>query len=596
MSVFMIRFLICNIFISAVIGIMLVSKRLLQKYLSSRMQYNLWFLLLGLLAVPFLPSRLSGYHELFLHLTNYNVSFIPNIGLSGENVSNTLDIVSQNWMNDFAVSVSNNSPFALGTALFVIWVIGILVSVMLMVKSALHLHGIQKSALPLQSQEVRRLYRHCLNEMDIKKEISIYSTAFFKSPIIVGLIRPRIYLPIHLISDYNETDMRYMLLHELQHYRHRDNFSNYLMNLTITCYWFNPFVWLAVKNMRNDREIACDTSVLKMLNEEDFAEYGNTLINFAEKLSQNSFPFAASLGGNVNQMKQRILNIANYESPTFSKTIKGFAAFILTAALLLGFVPALSTYAAEEDVYQWNFEDQSISYIDLSSYFGTYDGSFVFYNLDHDSWNIYNIEQAAHRISPDSTYKIYDALFGLEEGVIHCNDSLLKWNKELYDFEEWNADQTLQTAMASSVNWYFQSIDTQLGTSRIQNYLHKINYGNEDTKGGISAYWLESSLKISPVEQVELLVSLYDNSFDFSQKNVDAVKEAILISSSGNENIYGKTGTGRVNGQDVNGWFVGFIETADNTFFFATNIQAKDNAVGSKAAEITMEILSDLII
>lgn len=51
-----------------------------------------------------------------------------------------------------------------------------------------------------------------------------------KSPIIVGFLKPCIYLPIHLISDYHESDMRYMLLHELQHYRHKDAIANYLMN------------------------------------------------------------------------------------------------------------------------------------------------------------------------------------------------------------------------------------------------------------------------------------------------------------------------------------------------------------------------------
>ena len=58
--------------------------------------------------------------------------------------------------------------------------------------------------------------------------------------------------------------------------------------------------------------------------------------------------------------------------------------------------------------------------------------------------------------------------------------------------------------------------------------------------------------------------------------------------------FYGKTGTGRVNGQDVNGWFIGYIETADNTYFFATNISADSDATGGNATEITMSILSDM--
>lgn len=105
---------------------------------------------------------------------------------------------------------------------------------------------------------------------------------------------------------------------------------------------------------------------------------------------------------------------------------------------------------------------------------------------------------------------------------------------------------------------------------------------------------MESSLKISPIEQVELLTKLHNNSFDFSPENINAVKDAIRLSSSDAGTLYGKTGTGRVDGKDVNGWFIGYIETADNTYFFAVNIGADGDATGSAATEITMSILSDL--
>ena len=62
--------------------------------------------------------------------------------------------------------------------------------------------------------------------------------------------------------------------------------------------------------------------------------------------------------------------------------------------------------------------------------------------------------------------------------------------------------------MNSSVNWYFQSLDEQLGAVSVQAYLHKIGYGNEDLNSDFSSYWMEASLKISPIEQVELLTKL----------------------------------------------------------------------------------------
>lgn len=594
MANFMIHFLICNLFISGIIGILLIAKWIFKNNLSNRMQYNLWFLLLGLLTVPFIPFRLIGFPQILSWIGNLNNSPTSNTRTAiGETVGiNPFE--NANWMNDFTLSVNSETPSIVSYILLSIWLVGILAMIILVIKSSLRLRTLEKSALPLQNQEVRRLYHQCLEEMRIHKDIPVYSTAFLKSPIIVGILKPRIYLPIHLISDYNESDMRYMLLHELQHYKHNDALASYFMNLAGVVYWFNPLVWYALKEMRNDREVACDTSVLKMLKEDAYEDYGNTLINFAEKISLAPFPFSTSLGGNMKQMKRRIINIASYEKPTFIKQLKGMIAFLLTTILLLGFAPFISTYAADESHYQWNSSSENISYIDLSTYIGEYEGSFVLYDLENDAWSIYDIDHATLRVSPNSTYKIYDALFGLEEGIITPEDSFIAWNGENYPFEAWNADQTLQSAMNASVNWYFQSVDEQLGVTDLCNYIQKIEYGNENISGNFPSYWMESSLKISPIEQVELLTNLYNNSFDFSPVNINAVKSSILLSSSDDGTLYGKTGTGRVEGNDVNGWFIGYIEAANNTYFFATNIGADGGASSSTAMEITMSILSDL--
>ena len=558
------------------------------------MQYNLWFLLLGLLTVPFLPSHFFKFSELFFGFTN--LKFLPSAATKNASAPplHTNIAGAKDWMDDFALSVNEASSSAIGYLLFTLWILGIIIMIILAIRSALFLHSLKKSASPLEDQDVQKLYRRCLNDTNITKSIPVYSAAYLKSPVIAGFWKPCIFLPVHLISDKNETDIRYMLLHELQHYKHKDGFINYLINLAGMIYWFNPFVWYALKEMRGDREIACDSSVLNLLKSDDYVTYGNTLINFAEKISLTPFPFSSGIGGNMKQMKRRILNIASYEKPTLQKKLKSFIAFLMISILLFGLTPFVSTYATDEKQYQWNTTSKNCSEIDLRNYFGKYEGSFVLYDLKRDVWKIHNIDRAVLRVAPNSTYKIYDALFGLEEEIITPENSFIAWNGETYPFEAWNADQTLQSAMNSSVNWYFESVDEQLGAANISNYIEEIGYGNENISGDFSTYWMESSLEISPVEQVELLIKLQNNRFDFAPENINAVKDAICLSSSDAGTFYGKTGTGRVDGQDVNGWFIGYIETADSTYFFSTNIGADSDATGGNATEITMSILSDM--
>ena len=595
MDEFITHFLLCNIVISIIIGIFLVSKWIFKNTLTSRMQYNLWYFLLVLLLTPFFPVQSKQFPDLFSWLNHMITSpafqTVQNKTVNSPATPST----TSDWMNEFTISVNSSTPTIIRCILLCVWIAGMFVMFVLALKSSLQLRSLKRSALPLQNTTIYKLYKQCLSEMKLTRtNIPIYSTAFLKTPIITGIFKTRIYMPIHLISDYHETDVRYILLHELQHYKHKDSLANYLMILTAILYWFNPIIWYALKEMRNDREIACDTSVLKMLDECDYEKYGNTLINFAEKISSSPFPFAAGLGGNIKQIRRRIISIASYKNPSFHKKAIGIITFMLITAGIISFTPFISSYAAINNQYNWNYSSENITQTDLSSYFKNYEGSFVLFDSNRDSWIVYDMEHATHRISPDSTYKIYDALWGLEENIITPQNSLLMWNGKNYPFETWNSNQTLQSAMTSSVNWYFQAIDEQLASTNIRNYIQQIGYGNENVSGRLSTYWLESSLKISPVEQVKLLTKLQNNSLGFSSENINAVKDAICLSSSDAGTFYGKTGTGRVDGQDVNGWFIGYIETADNTYFFATNIGADSDATGGNATEITMSILSDM--
>lgn len=587
---FEIHFLICNIFISVFIAVIIGLKRLLSKYISAPALYRLWFLLPGLMTVPFLPKNMfsvlqkfslsSGTHSVFAE----KPSLRPFIGSDA----------AFEKVNDFAVSISDKTPSLLCIFLLGIWISGGAFMCVLTFRSFLRLHALEGSALPLQHQQVQKLYHSCCNEMRIKKEVPVYSTAFLKSPFATGFLKPRIYLPIHLISDFNPVELRFIFLHELQHCRQKDALISYWMNFICIIYWFNPFVWRALREIQNDREVSCDAKVLHQLEKSDYHAYGNTLINFAEKLSRFPFPYRAGISGSMKQIKHRILNIAHFQKETKASRLRGIFLFMVTASLFLCAVPTLAFSYSPQNRSDLPKNIKRISNLELSNAFHGYEGSFVLYNSRENSWSVYDPDNARKRISPNSTYKIYDALLGLESGVISPESSVISWNGEACPFEAWEGDQDLNSAMKNSVNWYFQSIDSQLGSDSIKSFLHTIQYGNQQTGSDMDLYWTDSSLKISPLEQVELLKKFNENEFHFSPDNISAVKKALQLSSSDAGNFFGKTGTGRIEGRDVNGWFVGYVETSDNTYYFSVNIKADSNASGSAAAKIAMSVLSDL--
>ncbi|MFM1653666.1 BlaR1 family beta-lactam sensor/signal transducer [Brevibacillus sp. B_LB10_24] len=321
-------------------------------------------------------------------------------------------------------------------------------------------------------------------------------------------------------------------------------------------------------------------------------EYGNTIINFAERASRPvHFALTSQLISPTSQIKKRIETIASFRAESNRLKIKSMAVVLLAGLLVLCQIPVVSAMARDDQRY--SFTGERTVYENLSPYFSGYEGAFVLYDMQADQYHIYNEGKSTWRVSPDSTYKIYSGLIGLELGAISDKHSTIEWNGVVYPYDEWNKDQNLFTAMKSSVNWYFQAMESRMDRRDLQAFVKQIHYGNANISGGPEPYWMESSLKISPVEQVQLLKALYTNQFGFEEKHIQTVKDAIKLEEMGGALLYGKTGTGTVNHKNTNGWFVGYVEKNGNTYFFATNIQNEDHADGSTAADISLRILRD---
>lgn len=149
MADFMIRFFLCNVLIGGIIGILLLSKWIFKDILSSRMQYNLWFLLLGLLAVPFIPFRPISLPQMTLWLYSLRNASASDIGTAMGEAAGADPSGNADWMNDFALSVSSGSPSVIGYILFAIWITGTVTMILLVIKSSLRLHTLENTKAAL---------------------------------------------------------------------------------------------------------------------------------------------------------------------------------------------------------------------------------------------------------------------------------------------------------------------------------------------------------------------------------------------------------------------------------------------------------------
>ena len=213
------------------------------------------------------------------------------------------------------------------------------------------------------------------------------------------------------------------------------------------------------------------------------------------------------------------------------------------------------------------------------------DGTIVIESLNTKKIYIYNDQRAEMFFSPASTFKIPNSLIALNEGVV-TKDSLIIWDKKTREYESWNKDQTLLTAFKSSCVWCYQEFASKIGVEKYKKYLKELNYGNKKIGDDVTRFWLDESLEITTFEQIKFLKRFYTNNLPFKIEDINLLKEIMIDEKNENYIIRAKTGwEGRY------GWYVGYVETKDDVWFFAMNIDTKSKDDLPKRKTITLETL-----
>jgi len=179
-------------------------------------------------------------------------------------------------------------------------------------------------------------------------EKNIFEAKNLKTPFVLGLIKPKIYLPVGL----NATERSYILLHEQTHIQRKDHIIKVLAFLTLSVYWFNPLVWIAFMLMSKDMELSCDERVLKQMNNEDIKKpYASSLLSLASgKHILNGSPLAFGEGN----VKGRIKNVLNYKKPG---TWVIAVSVVITAVLGFG----LAVNRATDGIGDYDFYNFSVN-------------------------------------------------------------------------------------------------------------------------------------------------------------------------------------------------------------------------------------------
>ena len=220
-----------------------------------------------------------------------------------------------NRINDYlgdryfeGVTVPANNGNHMMNILSIVWTIGILLLIAYTVISYWRLH-----------REIDTAVRYKDN---------LFQSENVSSPFVLGLIKPRIYLPFSI----NGQDLEHVVAHEQAHIRRKDHWWKPLGFLLLTIHWFNPFMWLSYVLLCRDIELACDEKVIRELGNEQRADYTQALV--ACSINRRTIAACPLAFGEVG-VKERVKSVMNYQKPAFGIVILAVIACVGVAVCFL---------------------------------------------------------------------------------------------------------------------------------------------------------------------------------------------------------------------------------------------------------------------
>lgn len=281
-----------------------------------------------------------------------------------------------------------------------------------------------------------------------------------------------------------------------------------------------------------------------------------------------------------------------------ASVVVAIGCFALVALVGLRNVPVLAEAASPEVTtsqtaqapnFQSHFQDLGV------------EGSILIYDANNQQTYQQNPQRNTTAFFPASTFKIFNALVALETGVIPDDVAVLTWDgisrglDPMTPIAAWNQDTNLRQGFKNSTVWFYQVLARRAGYDRMQQFIDQSGYGNRQIGSveTIDHFWLDGPLQITAEQQIEFLQRLQQSNLPFSERTIDLVQDIMVLEQTPQYTLRGKTGWATGLDPDV-GWFVGYLEQNDNTYFFATNIDMSTPDDAAKRIELTRRCLNDL--
>jgi beta-lactamase regulating signal transducer with metallopeptidase domain len=209
-------------------------------------------------------------------------------------------------------------------ALACLWLAGVGVMLLWQVIADWNLRRQLRGLQPSEDRGLLDALDSARRELGLTSMLPVYVTPFVATPALCGIWRPRLLFPPQFAAGLSASELRFVMLHELGHWRRRDLWLLTLLQVTRAVHWFNPALWLALRFARQDCELACDEFVLRHSAGDQGVAYGETLLKVLGRIHRPaSLPGGVSIVENKRLLLKRFAMIMNYHPVGFLRAACG---------------------------------------------------------------------------------------------------------------------------------------------------------------------------------------------------------------------------------------------------------------------------------
>ncbi len=220
-------------------------------------------------------------------------------------------------------------------------------------------------------------------------------------------------------------------------------------------------------------------------------------------------------------------------------------------------------------------------------------GTFVARQVGSTTVHVIGEDRASIPYLPASTFKILNSLIILETDQVGSVDDVVEWDGEYRGIDAWNQDHSLRSGIEVSAVWLYQHHARGVGEERMAELVSAADYGNGILGGPVDRFWLDGALRISALEQLDVMERLMTDALPFDVDHQEAVREILVREEGDSWRWLHKTGTA-IATEPVLGWLVGAAEHESEQWVFALNLDLEELGPDGVVTQINPQARIDI--